>query len=164
MKNLLLSILLLSAVALHAQHPITEGQKQINAGLGLSSWGLPVYVGLDYGLSRDFTIGADFSLRTFHKDYSGINYSHTIFGISGNGNYHFNRILNMPSRWDFYAGLNLGAYFWSYPSDYPGNRETHLGLGAQVGGRYYFNQHISANLELGGGVIGSGKIGLTFKL
>ena len=71
----------------------------------------------------------------------------------------------MTNQWDFYAGLNLGYYTWSSPSDYPGNRTSGLGLGAQVGGRYYFTPKVGINLEIGGGnAFSGGKIGLTFKL
>ena len=88
----------------------------------------------------------------------------TITGISGNGNYHFNRILGIPSNWDFYAGLNLGFYVWNSSSDYPGDHNSGLGLGAQVGGRYYFNNKFGLNLEFGGGnAFDGGKIGVSIK-
>ena len=71
----------------------------------------------------------------------------------------------MPSNWDFYAGLNLGFYAWTSPSDYPGDHTSGVGLGAQIGGRYYFSRTVGLNLELGGGTVTSGgKFGLTFKL
>ncbi len=28
------------------------------------------------------------------------------FGLSFNGNYHFNTVLEIPKDWDLYAGLN----------------------------------------------------------
>jgi len=40
-----------------------------------------------------------------------------------------------------------------------------LGLGAQVGGRYYISNKVALNLEFGGGnAFSGGKFGLTFKL
>ena len=74
-------------------------------------------------------------------------------------------MLNIPRDWDFYAGLNVGFVSWSSPKGYGGSYNSGLGLGAQVGGRYYFNRNVGINLEFGGGnEFSGGKIGLTFIL
>jgi hypothetical protein len=166
MNKTLLTIALLSGIICsYGQNPLTVGKGQLNTGLGLSNWGIPVYLGFDYGLTRDFTFGGEYSFRSYRDNYDGSSYHHTIVGISGSGNYHFNTILNLSSEWDFYAGLNLGIYAWSSLADYHGNHTSGLGAGAQVGGRYYLNQKVGLNLELGGGNAFSGiKFGLTFKL
>jgi outer membrane immunogenic protein len=166
MKKLLLTIVLLTGIICsYGQNPLSVGKAQLNAGLGFSGWGVPVYLGFDYGAARDFTLGGELSYRSYTDDYNGIGYGHSIFGISANGNYHFNTVLDMPRAWDFYAGLNLGFYSWVSSSDYPGNRTSGIGLGAQIGGRYYFTPKTGLNLELGGGnAFSGGKIGLTFKL
>lgn len=164
-KHLLtLSFLLLSSL-IFAQSPVAKGKSQVNAGVGLSSWGVPIYVGLDYGVHSDITVGGELSYRSYNDKYASISYDHSVIGISGNGNYHFNRILEIPQKWDFYAGLNLGFYIWNSPSDYEGSHSTGLGLGAQIGGRYFFSDAIGINLEFGGGnAFSGGKLGLTFKL
>jgi hypothetical protein len=73
--------------------------------------------------------------------------------------------LNIPSTWDFYAGLNLGFYYWNSRNDYPGNSRSGIGLGAQIGGRYYFTNKIGLNLELGGGnAFSGGKVGISIRL
>lgn len=166
MKKIILTIVLLTGVLCsQGQNPLSVGKAQLNAGLGFSGWGIPIYLGFDYGIARDFTLGGEISFRSYNENYNGNGYDHIITGISGNGNYHFNTVLNLASKWDFYAGLNLGVYAWSSPSDYHGNHTSGLGLGAQIGGRYYFTQKVGLNLELGGGnVFSGGKIGLTFKL
>ena len=166
MKKLLLTIILLGGIIIsYGQNPLPVGRAQLNAGLGFSNWGVPVYLGLDFGAARDFTLGGELSFRSYNDNYSGTGYNHTIFGISGNGNYHFNTVLNMDSNWDFYAVLSLGYFVWTSSSDYPGNGNSGIGLGAQIGGRYYFSQNVGLNLELGGGnAFSGGKIGLTFKL
>jgi hypothetical protein len=161
---LILSFLLFSSI-IYAQSPIAKGESQLNAGVGLSSWGVPVYIGLDYGVHPDITVGGELSYRSYSDKYANVNYDHSVIGISGNGNYHFNRVLEIPKKWDFYAGLNLGFYIWNSPSDYQGSHSSGLGLGAQVGGRYFFSDKIGLNLEFGGGnAFSGGKLGLTFKL
>lgn len=148
-----------------AQAPLGVGEMQGNGGVGFSSWGIPMYVGLDYGVDKDITIGGEFSFRSYSDKYSNIYYDHNVVGLSVNGNYHFNRILEIPSIWDFYAGLNLGFYFWNSPSGYDGSHSSGLGLGAQIGGRYFITDKIGVNLEFGGGnAFSSGKLGLTIKL
>lgn len=166
MKKQIFFILLIVATATtFAQNPIGKGQKQFNAGLGFSSWGLPIYLGMDFGVHQDITLGGELSFRSYNEKYFNHSYSHTIIGISGNGNYHFNRILKIPSEWDFYAGLNVGFYIWSSSSDYHGGNASGLGLGGQIGGRYYFSKKLGLNIEFGGGnAFSGGKIGISVKL
>lgn len=164
-KQIITFAFLLFASMIYAQAPVAKGESQLNAGLGLSSWGLPVYLGLDYGVHPDITVGGELSYRSYSDKYANVNYDHSVIGISGNGNYHFNRVLEIPKKWDFYAGLNLGFYIWNSPNDYKGSHSSGLGLGAQVGGRYFFSDKIGLNLEFGGGnAFSGGKLGLTFKL
>ena len=165
MKKLLFVLCALFAtVMVQAQNALDKGQLQVNAGLGLSSWGLPVYVGLDYGVHPDVTIGGELSFRSYSDKFVGIKYRHSVVGLSANGNYHFNNLLSMPDNWDFYAGLNLGFYFWGSSNDYPGEKVSGLGIGGQVGGRYYFNDKVGINLEFGGGnAFGGGKVGVSVR-
>jgi len=167
MKKLYLTfILLIAASVIFAQEsPIAKGQAQINFGVGLSSWGIPLYAGFDYGVHKDITIGAELSFRSYKDDWHNDKYHHSVFGFLGNANYHFNTILNIPSNWDFYAGLNLGFYSWSSPNDYDGSHSSGIGIGAQIGGRYYFSDKVGINLEFGGGnSVSGGKFGLSIKL
>jgi len=160
-------ILLLSAFTLltvSAQSRLQKGTKQFNAGIGFSGWGVPLYVGMDFGVGNDFTLGFEASFRNYNQNYTGTKYNSQIFGFSGNANYHFNRILEIPSDWDFYAGLNLGYFFWTSSDDYPGEGSSGLGLGAQIGGRYFVNDKFGLNLEFGGGnAFSGGKFGITLK-
>jgi hypothetical protein len=164
-KQLLTLMLLIAASAAFAQGPISKGQTQLNVGVGLSSWGVPVYIGFDHGVHQDITLGAELSFRSYNDKWLDNKYRHSVIGILGNANYHFNTILNIASDWDFYAGLNLGFYSWNSPNDYEGTHTSGLGLGAQIGGRYYFNDNLGLNLEFGGGnAFSGGKFGLTIKL
>ncbi len=146
------------------QSPLPLGRNQLNFGVGLSEWGVPFYIGLDHSVHRDITIGGELSYRSYDEDYNHYRYHHTITGLSANGNYHFNTVLDIPQNWDLYAGLNLGFYIWTSPTDYYGSRKSGLGLGGQIGGRYYFTDRIALNLEFGGGnAFTGGKFGLSFK-
>jgi outer membrane immunogenic protein len=64
-----------------------------------------------------------------------------------------------------YAGANVGFNIYHSPDDYNGDDVSGLGLGLQVGGRYYFHKKTGINLEFGGGnAFSGGKLGLTIKL
>lgn len=159
-----LSLLLITGFAF-SQGPLYVGTSQLNVGFGLSNVGIPVYIGFDHAVSRDITLGAELSYRAYNENWNSNYYNHNIIGISGNLNYHFNRILGISPRWDFYAGPNVGFYMWTSPDGYTGNRSSRLGLGGQVGGRYYFTNSLGINLEFGGGnAFSGGKLGLSFRL
>lgn len=167
MKKLILVVAfaLVSAVGF-SQNPLGVGQNQLNVGVGLSDRGVPIYLGLDHGISRDLTIGGELSYRSFNEDENSFRYEHNVIGISGNLNYHFNTALNMSNEWDFYVGPNLGYYSYSSNYDnYDGRYNSGLGVGAQIGFRYYLSNSVGLNLEFGGGnAFSGGKFGLTFKL
>ncbi len=51
---LIITFLLLAA---NSQSPLGKGNQQLNAGIGFSGWGIPVYVGLDFGVHQDISLG-----------------------------------------------------------------------------------------------------------
>ena len=163
-KQILTLVFLLAVGVIFAQGPISKGQTQINAGVGLSSWGSPVYLGFDYGVHPDITLGAEASFRSYNDNWRNNKYRHTVIGIQGNANYHFNRILELPSKMDLYAGVSLGYFIFNNPSGYSGSLGSSLGFSGQVGFRYFFTNKVGLHLEAGGGSVSGGKIGLTFKL
>lgn len=164
MKRLILgTVLLVGSFTLAAQSPIAPGEKQFNAGVGLSSYGVPLYAGVDFGVAQDISIGGVFSYRKFSDGFAGTNFDWTLIVLGLNGNYHFDNILDLPSDWNVYGGLTLGYYIWSEPSGYTGTRASGLGIDAQVGTRYFFSKTFAVNLELGGGTAAGGKLGITKK-
>ncbi len=167
MKNLFLAlaVLVLSSTCIQAQNPLNVGSSQLNIGVGLSEWGIPIYAGVDYCADKDFTVGGEVSFRGYNENYKKRNYHHSIIGISANGNYHFNSLLRISRKYDLYAGLNLGFYTWSSPNDYEGDHHSGIGLGIQIGGRYYFSNTVGINLEVGtGNAFSGGKFGLSIKI
>ena len=171
MKKILLIIGLVSSVMIaNAQSPIGKDGKQLNMGVGITGHSVPVYFGLDFGVHRDITLGFEMSYRGYNDTYwDGHHHEdvhHNIIGLSGNFNYHFNSVLEIPQTFDFYAGFDLGYYVWTTnDKDYNGDGASGLGLGLQIGGRYYFTKKVGLNLELGGPFFSAGgKFGVSFKL
>ena len=148
----------------YAQGSLGKGNKQFNAGVGFSTWGVPIYAGLDFGVHQDITVGPVASFRTYSQNIASVNYSHSIFVIGFNGNYHFNTLIDLDPEWDLYAGLTLGYWIWSSPANYPGGLGSGIGLDGQIGARYFFSDKFGMNLELGGGIASGGKLGVTLKL
>jgi hypothetical protein len=139
---------------------------QVNAGFGVSGWGVPIYVGADYGVYDlegnlgNITAGGELSYR--HWNYSNY-YKYSIIGISVNGNWHFGELINMPSKVDTYAGLSLGYTIWS--ANHEGlSYGSGLYFAGQAGARYFFTDKLGAQIEAGGGTVSGLKLGITYKL
>ncbi len=168
MKKIILLVtvvLLFISGSAYSQSPLPIGRTQLNLGVGLSEWGVPFYLGIDYSVLSDITIGGEVSYRAYREHWNQYYYDHGVMGFSGNANYHFNTLMNIPQNWDLYAGLNLGFYVWNSPDDYLGDHISGLGIGAQIGTRYYFTNKFGINLEFGSGnAFSGGKFGVTFKL
>lgn len=165
-KNILITIAFVFITLFSfSQNPSPSGSNQLNLGVGFSGWGIPLYVGLDHVIDRDITLGGELSYRSFRETWDHNTYDQSITGISANLNYHFNTILSIPSRWDLYAGANIGFFIWNSPSSYNGDNQSGLGLGGQIGTRYYLSNRLALNLEFGGGnAFSGGKFGITIKI
>lgn len=168
--TLLISAIVLFVSYCKAQAPIQEGEIQINAGFGLSNYGLPVYGGAEFGIGNNISVGGEISYRGYNNSYATYKWKHSITTFAAIGNYHFNELLEIPSNWDAYAGLSLGYASWSTKLDgagsidYTGSGSSGLYIVGQIGGRYFINDNFGINLELGGGNYSGGKIGITLKL
>lgn len=155
-----LVLLILCSHFSNAQNLVKE-KFQINGGIGLSGFGLPIYGGFDYGLTDDVTVGAEGSFRS----YSNFGSNASLVGIGANINYHFNRLFKLKNdRIDVYGGGTLGYWFWSWDFIYPDAKSSGIGISAQLGGRYFLSKNFGLNLEIGGGTISGGKFGLTYRL
>ena len=166
MKKIILStiiILAIGATAVFAQGPIGKGEKQLNFGVGFSGNSVPIYVGVDFGVHPDITVGPRVGFRTHRTTTSstigGIDFktetaSRTL-GISFNADYHFNNVLDISSKFDFYAGAKLGYSMFSSSTTVTSGsvvKETsasgsNFGVSPQIGGRYFFNSKWSLNLQ-----------------
>lgn len=164
-KYLLICFLLIMTLPSFSQGNLPEGGKRVNAGFGFSNFGTPVYVGVDFGITEDITIGPQISYRNYSQRFLGVRFRQDLILIGVNGDYHFNTLLDLPSEFDVYAGLHLGYFIWSDDDDTPGNDFENSGFGASihVGGRYFFTNEWALNVELGGGTASGGKIGVSFQ-
>lgn len=151
-----------------AQGTLGKGGKQLNAGVGFSDWGVPIYVGMDFGVHESITIGPRVSYRSYNYTALGTDVKQSLTVLSFNGNYHFNKLINLAKPWDLYAGLTLGYYLWSDAkingTTYNGGKGSGIGLDAQIGARYFFSDKFGLNLEFGGGTGTGGSFGITYKL
>lgn len=160
MKKLFILLFSISTLtALHSQNTM-KGKTQINFGAGFSNYGIPLYVGFDYGVHPDISLGAQGAFRS----YSNSGYKANIIELSGNVNYHFNSLFKIrDNHWDVYAGASVGYWIWNWDNGYNGT-PSGMGLYGQLGARYFFNPNWAVNLEFGGGTMSGGKLGLTYRL
>jgi len=109
---------------------LDKGGLQLNGKLGISGWGVPVAIGVDYGITPEITVGGELSARFYNttgykfveEDFGyGVkvrrakptDFTHSIFGIFANGNYHFHKLFKLPSKVDVflnYIGISKYPY------------------------------------------------------
>jgi len=177
MKKIILSLILIvlisSTTLVKAQfNPYTDKTNMVTVGIGFSGWGIPIFGRFEVPVADNITVGGGLSYQGYSESYSGFKWKHSIFGITGRGDYHFNELIELPDPWDLYAGLGLGYYIWNtnYDGtgtafDYSGSGSGGFSIGIHVGGRYFINDKIGINLEFGGGtVLSGGTVGVTFLL
>ena len=129
--------------------PLSKGEKEMNFGLGFGS-GIPAYWGMEWAVHNDITVGGVAAINLSGFDY---------MTLLARGDYHWNRIINIPPEWDFYAGVSLGGDI-GFSSGYGSG----LHFDAHVGGRWFWSDKWGLNLEVGGGTGFGASIGVTMKM
>lgn len=154
-RVLILSIFLLGALNsnLFAQEWIRKNELQTNFGFGGSVKGLPVSLGIEFGLTKNISVG--------------VNYNYVLNALLGTSeyefrsNFHFGDWLQLPKEWDLYLGLK-GRYSNGYMD--PG-QERNPQIIWNTGGRYYWSEKWGVNLDLSIGEGGTGTLlGFTRKI
>ena len=175
-KMLIAAIAIVFATAFHTTqaqfNPYADEAKMLTAGIGISGWGVPIFVRFEAPVADNITVGGGLSYQSKGENYVGYKWRHTIFGLTGRGSYHFNELLEANDDWDFYAGLGLGYYFWNTSYDDSGSSVNWSGtnyggfsVGIHLGARYFVSEKVGLNLEVGGGtVLGGATFGATFML
>ncbi|MCK5638757.1 MAG: hypothetical protein KAH67_08600 [Flavobacteriaceae bacterium] len=142
MKTLRIFIFLFSlTIVSYSQSYEGKGDHKINIGYDLYGNGNGIRASYDYGLGDLFSIGAggSYILDDDDNDYS----------LFVRTNLHFAHILDLPSKFDIYPGVEVG-YLSSNDIKFTG----------YVGLRYFFTEKIGVFAELGN----NGSIGLSLNL
>ncbi|MGI9526924.1 MAG: outer membrane protein [Weeksellaceae bacterium] len=166
MKKTIFSFCLIAGIFTAANAQV--GTSQINFGVGFdSNDGIPVYAGYEQYIAEDITVGAEVSYASNDEKFAGYSFDYSTFGIGAIGNYHFDRLLTLPSEWNVYGGVNLTYFNYSYDDNLPDGYDHSDGdfnLGAQIGARYFFSPNWGVNLQFNGGsAVSGGRIGATYR-
>jgi hypothetical protein len=176
MKKIVLILLLGCAFILgqaQEESPTLKGNSQLNFGTGVfgGSGGLnliPVHLGMDFFIVNNLSTGFDFSWRYYASQDNVGNPS--LLCLQAVIDYHFNQIMNLSNPWDFYAGFKIGTGYMTTDKDLE-VFNLHYDNGfkfvfdARAGIRYYFNNNVALNSEIGvTSVSGTKTTGASFTL
>ncbi len=174
-KLSLVCALLMSTSGLVAQG---LSSKVVNAGVGLSNWGIPVFANMEIPINAaNQSVVAGISYRYKRTPFVFSNYNsrwrHHIFGVEAGWNYYFDELAELPKEFDVSGGLRLGYYRFNsklinpidgFDGVYSGN-ESELELRIVIAGRYHFQPDKSLFVELGGGNVESGlRLGVSINI
>ncbi|OQX79190.1 MAG: hypothetical protein B6D61_04030 [Bacteroidetes bacterium 4484_249] len=180
LKLSVLSVLLLGFTqVINAQEvSYNKGDLDLNLGVGLTT-GLgftPVYFGANYMIMDFLSVGAEVGYRydrqkfyTYYSGWGDYSYTRSGFVFLTRGDYHFNELINAPTKFDVYAGIDLGmGFFGDYKYEdvsYSSSNFYFLG-GPHVGGRWLFKESFGLNFQTGFRTNDGYNLqfGLTFKL
>lgn len=174
MKKIFL-ILMLSCVfmIMNAQEesPTLKGKTLVNFGTGIfgGSGGLnltPVHFGMDFFFINDLSVGFDLSW-SYYLSQEVVN-NPSLLSVQAVIDYHFNQVMNLPTSWDFYAGVKMGTGYMTTDKEIEAYNLNYSNgfkfvFDGRVGARYYFNEKIAINAEVGvKSVSGTHTSGATF--
>lgn len=168
MKKLLLIVFFATVFSsADAQYPLEAGRLQFNLGTGYTNQGIPAYLGADFGIAENLSMGLDGSYRFFNENFGNVMYKHSIITVLGNVNYHFNTMFKLRDHTstDLYGGFSGGYVMAESPALYNGGVETSAVFGAQFGYRMFFNEKLCLDLQVNAMSTYMGvRIGLTILL
>lgn len=154
----------------HGNNDNKTGVKLLNISLGVSDWGVPLFVQGEYFLYNELTVGGGVGLFYKSEQYGSYKYHTSGISVGARCNYYFDKLINLPAFIDLYAGAFGGFLFVSHKATstvapvYSGSRDGGLDLGLHVGSRYYFSDKWAANIEASmGTTLGAFKIGATYR-
>lgn len=173
-KTALLLIMALTFSLVRAQDelPTAKGNKLFNIGVGMFGASnpsyMPVHFGMDFFIINNLSLGFDANWRYYaSKDEK---FRHQLYSLQAVIDYHFNELMNLSPSWDFYAGFKMGPGYMYTKEEYE-DWNTHYVSGVRfvfdgrVGFRYYFNEKIAVNSEVGFmNVSKTNTTGMTFSL
>ena len=160
MKKIILVLTLICAFHLtqaQEESPTAKGNTLLNINTGLfgGSGGvnlIPIQFGMDFFVVNNLSTGFDLGWRYFlSQDVVG---KPSLITAQAVIDYHFNQVMNLSTKWDFYAGVKLGTGYMTTKEDMEVfNLKYSNGFkfvfDARAGIRYYFNSHLALNSEIG---------------
>jgi hypothetical protein len=147
--TIVFAFLMMSAfIFAQGEAPLAKGEKQMNFGIGFGS-GIPLYWGMEWAVHPDITVGGVAAINLQNFDWMSLN---------AKGDYHWNRLIGIPSNFDFYAGVGLGVQI-----GFNGG-STGFDFDIHAGGRWYWSEKWGLNLEIGGGNGFGTTLGVTMKM
>lgn len=111
-----------------------QNSQTVQGGANVYGYGAGLSVNYDYGLTNMLSLGAGLHLYLNNGNQSGKVRQYFLFARA---NAHLQDALNLPEKWDVYPGLDLGIAGGNF------------GVGAHIGGRYFFNDKFGAFAEIG---------------
>jgi hypothetical protein len=142
----------------------------INAGLGMSTRGLPVFAGVEQTVDDHISVSLMASFQSDRENGAAGMWSHQYYGVALQGHYHFIQLA--PPPFDLFAGLTLGwhahRYRWAgagpAPGTYDGSAIGGTNLSGHIGGRYTYKD-MTFLVQMDGGTLMSGfLVGVSFPL
>lgn len=146
MKKMLLLLGSVLAITTASAQAFKKGDVQLNGGLGFSDISTMIYGGVDFGISKQVSLGGELFYRGTSK--GDIEYSN--IGVLFTSNFHFAQYIRVPSNLDLYGGLSLGYYHWAHTSKYRWLKpyyDSGVALRLQSGARWFFTQNFGVNAE-----------------
>lgn len=152
-KILLALVVLLALTAMLSAQTFQKGDNVASVNVGvLGGYGIPVTIGYERGIydfNEDMGIGLGASLGLGSATSGTSNVLLTV-----DGRYHYAAL----ASFDLYAGLSLGTNIACAKDA----TVSHFLWGIHVGSRYYFNDWLGANLQVGYGLAAI-NLGVCFK-
>lgn len=169
MKNLFLTLCILTTSYFNAKsqfnNPGGDSRLAINAGIGFSSYGNPFYSGMDFPAKNEqLTFGGRLTYQAFHETY----YTLSIIGLGVVGDFHWNRLFNLPEPWDLYSGASVNYFMLNLSSGSYSETagDSQLRFNLRSGGRYFFTDQWGVLLEFAilGDYLSGAMVGITYVL
>jgi len=177
MKKILFGILLsLMTYSFANAGAIEKGSFVIQPDLNLGGYGLVGWGGFGFGATLNLEYAVhDYASVGGYVGYSTIARSGTNFhriGFGARGVFHFWNLIDDKTSGnlrsdvvDFYFPLHLGYHIYKFDKSYYwAGSSGKFRMGAGLGVRYFFNEKIGINLEVGGMEMSWSKLGVTIKL
>ncbi|MEE4260251.1 MAG: hypothetical protein V2I62_10850 [Bacteroidales bacterium] len=133
------------------ESPTLKGKTQLNIGLGIFGWGganiYPLHAGVDFFIINHLSLGIDMNWR--YINYTS--HAHQLFSAQAVIDYHLNEVMQLPNAWDVYAGIKAGPGYMTDPDNWNALYDDGIKFvfDGRFGGRYYFNEKLAVNAEIG---------------